>query len=1037
MPIVEKMLHRPVAVAMFTLLLIFLGALSFFTRPVDLLPQLSVPSLAVITYYPNSNPEKTGQAVTMPLETALGAVTGLKNLRSVSRNDESLIILEFDWGVNIDYRIPGIREKIRTVKLPEGAFVPSVQRWDAGSMPVFRFDFSGPASAHDLRRLAREKIVPKIERLPGVGTVKIYGGADRVVKVEVSSLKLAGYGIPVENVLAAIARQNVRARVGELTEAGKTVLLTLDGRFSASGDIGLTVIGSGRGGFVYLKDVAAVYEDFEETKEFARLDGRESVAVSVCKTGGGNTLEMISRIKELLREVREDLPPGVRIVASRDDSEFIMEAQSLVTGSLLLGSLVTMLVVFFFLRDWRSTFVVCLTIPVSIIACFIPMWYFGIGRNILSLAGLALAIGMVVDASIVMVDNMSRHRGYGRSLYDSCISGAAEVMASIMASALSTIVVFLPLLWIKGFVGELFRDLSLTVVGAMGCSLIVVFSMTPVLYFKLSRDDNWMALKSTAVGRQAPGSRTWALLARIGAAVSGFVESALSWQLKTISRQLLVCSTVFLACFAAMFFIPASGFIPAKYVSELRIEVKNPPGQSLEVSREHIRRVEEILAAKRSIRTFSSNISEESGEVYVKLNSGGGRSGADRLVKDLRSEFAGIPSLEARVSKVDKVSAAAGLGKLLEFKVSGADKDELRSNAGLVYGVLSRTGGIVNLGLDEESGPEGLRLAVDRQRAQGLGLNPSVISRLVATLLYGVTATRYERGQMDVRVAGTAEERQNIGDIMIVPPSGPGALPRGGAVQLRAVASLGKERTLKKIERFNKRQVVTISAGVASGHSLGGVLKEIRGEISRGAAQAAGNYNIGGVANHLAESLSDIRYALLISLVLVYMIMAAQFESLLYPLVIMTTVPLTSIGIIGGLKLAGEDLSLPALLGVIMLLGVMVNSGIIIVSFINMECGRGADITEAVLKTVKSRLKPISITTLTTVLGMLPLALGVGAGAELYQSMAVVVIGGLLTSTFLALFIVPSTYILFEEAASYLSLLRMRFINYHAKGLNV
>lgn len=1030
MPIVEKMLHRPVAVAMFTLLLIFLGALSFFSSPVDLLPQLSVPSLAVITCYPNANPEKTGQAVTMPLETALGAVTGLKNIRSVSRNDESLIILEFDWGVNINYRIPEIREKIRTVKLPEGAFVPSVQRWDAGSMPVFRFDFSGPASAHDLRRLAKEKIVPKIERLPGVGTVKIYGGADRIVKVEVSSLKLAGYGIPVENVLAAIAKQNIRARVGELTEAGKTVLLTLDGRFSASGDIGMTVIGSGRGGFVYLKDVAAVYEDFEEPKEFARLDGRESVAVSVCKTGGGNTLEMISRIKGVLRAVREDLPPGVRIVASRDDSEFILEAQSLVTGSLLLGSLVTMLVVFFFLRDWRSTLMVCLTIPVSIIACFIPMWYFGIGRNILSLAGLALAIGMVVDASIVMVDNMSRHRGYGRSLYDSCISGAAEVMASIMASALSTIVVFLPLLWIKGFVGELFRDLSLTVVGAMGCSLVVVFSMTPVLYFKLSRDDNWMASKSTDVTRpDMPGNRARALLVRIGAAVSGFVESALSWQLKTISRQLLVCSTVFLTCFAAMFFIPSSGFIPTKYVSELRIEVKNPPGQSMDVSREHIRRVEELLAAKRSIRTFSSNISEESGELYVKLNSGGGRSGADRLVEELRREFAGIPSLDARTSKVDKVSAAVGLGKLLEFKVSGADKDEVRSNAGLVYGILSRTGGIVNLGLDEESGPEGLRLAVDRQRAQGLGVNPSVISRLVATLLYGVTATRYERGQMDVRVAGTDEERQNIGDIMIVPPSGPKALPRGGAVQLRAVASLGKERTLTKIERFNKRQVVTISAGVASGHSLGGVLKEIRGEISRSSPQAAGNYNIRGVANHLVESLSDIRYALLISLVLVYMIMAAQFESLLYPLVIMTTVPLTSIGIIGGLRLAGEDLSLPALLGVIMLLGVMVNSGIIIVSFINMERGRGADITEAVLRSVRSRLKPISITTLTTVLGMLPLALGVGAGAELYQSMAVVVIGGLLTSTFLALFIVPSMYILFEEAASYLSLLRMRFVN--------
>ena len=1028
MNLVDKMLKRPVAVAMFIFLLIFLGVLSFFTRPVDLLPQISVPSLAVFTYYPNANPEKIGQTVTVPLESVLGTVTGLKDIHSVSKNDESLIVLEFDWGVNIDYRIPEIREKIRTVDLPEGSYIPSVQRWDASSMPVFRFDFSGPMSAHELRMLAKEKILPRIERLSGVGTVKIYGGADRVVKVEVSSQKLAGYGIPVGKVLAAIARQNVRARVGNLTEAGKTVSLTLDGRFSATGDIGWTVIGSGRGGVVYLKDVASVREDYEQQKEFARLDGKESVAVSMCKTTGGNTLEMIGRIKDVLKKAREELPEGVRIVASRDDSEFITEAQSLVTDSLFLGSLCTMLVVFLFLRDWRSTVVVCLTIPVSMIACFIPMWYFGIGRNILSLAGLALATGMVVDASTVMVDNMLRHRGYGRSLYDACISGAAEVKTSIMASTLATIVVFLPLLWIKGFVGELFRDLSLTVVGAMVCSLVVVFTMVPVLYYNFSREESRMGPRPGEAAPDTPLSRAWGVLDRFGAAVSGLIESAVSWQLKTIRRQILVCSSVFLACFAAVFFIPSTGFIPTKYVSELRIEVKNPPGQNIEISRDLIRRVEEILALKKSIRTFSSNISDDSSEVYVKLAPGGSRAGVDRLVKELRSEFGGIPSLDARVSKVDKVSSAVGLGKLLELKVSGADSAGVKANAGLVYGVLSRTNGIVNLGVDEDAGPEGLRLDVDRERAQGLGLNSSVISRLVATLLYGVTATRYERGQVDVKVSGTEEDKRNLEGIMVVPQPGP-RQPRGVPVPLRAVASLGKETTLKKIERFDKNQVVTISAGVASGRSLGSVLNDIRREISRSAPQAARNYKIRGVANCLVESLSDIKYALLISLILVYMIMAAQFESLLYPLVIMTTVPLTSIGIIGGLRLAGEDLSIPALLGVIMLLGILVNSGIVIVSFINMERGRGEDITPAVLKTIRSRLKPISITTLTTVLGMLPLALGVGAGAELYQSMAVVVIGGLITSTFLALFIVPSMYILFEEAASYASLLKMRFIN--------
>lgn len=1013
---------------MFTLLLVFLGALSFFTRPVDLLPQISVPSLAVLTYYPNANPEKVGQTVTMPLEAALGAVSGLRDIRSVSRNDESLIVLEFGWGVNIDYLVPEIREKIRAVKLPEGAYIPSVQRWDASSMPVFRFDFSGPMSAHELRRLARERIVPRIERLPGVGTVKVYGGADRVIRAEVSPQKLAAYAIPVENVIAAIAAQNVSTRVGEAAEAGKKVLLSLDGRFSSTEDIGWTVVGSGRGGTVYLRDVASVREEFEEEKEFARLDGKESVAVSVCKTRGGNTLEMISRIKEVLGRARKELPPGVRIEASRDESEFIEAAQSLVTGSLFAGSLLTMAVLFVFLRNWRSTAVVCLTIPVCAAACFIPMWYFGIGRNILSLAGLALAAGMVVDSSTLMVDNMIRHREYGRSLYDACISGSEEVTASLMASALTTIVVFLPLLWMKGFVGELFRDLSLTVVGAMACSLVVVFSMIPVLYFKVSRDDRWLLSRAGAARPGGPGRGIWEALDRLGAAVSGRIEAALKWQIRTLSRQVLVCSAVFLLCAGSLFFLPSTGFIPTKYVSELRVEVRNPPGQALAVSRERAGTVEGFLAARKEVSSYSSSVSGETGEVHVKLVPGLGRAAVDRLVGELRAALAAVPSLEAAVSKVDKVSSAVGLGKLLEFKISGSDGPDALAAAALVQGALSGVRGMVNLSREDEAGPEGLRLDVDRERAQELGLNPASISRLVATLLYGATATRYERGQADIKVSGAPGETRNLAEVLIVPRPARDGQARGIPVPLKAVSSLAQEPTLKKIERFGKKRVVTISADVASGYSLGAVLNEARGRIAALAPGAAGGYTVRGVASRMTESVTDIKYALVISLVLVYMIMAAQFESLLYPLVIMTTVPLTSIGIIGGLRLAGEDLSVPAMLGVVMLLGILVNSGIVIVSFINMERGRGADLEDAVLYTVRSRLKPIAITTLTTVLGMLPLALGMGAGAELYQSMAVVVICGLLTSTLLSLFIVPSMYILIEEAASRASLLKTRLL---------
>lgn len=1011
MPSVEALLRRPVAVAMFTLLLVFLGWLAFLSRPVDLLPQLAVPSLAVTTWYPNANPEKVAQDVTAPLEAELGALPGLKELRSVSGNDESLVILEFGWDVSPDAVSPLVRERIRSVKLPRGAYPPSVQRWDAAALPVFRFDLSGPQGADELRRLAKEKLVPLIERLPGVGTVKVYGGADREVRVEVSPARLAGYGLPLEAVPAALARQNVRARVGGAGEGGRRVSLTVDGRFGSVEEIGWTVLRAGPGGTVRVRDVAAVREARGEAREHARLDGRDSVAVSVSKAGGANTLAMIGRVKETLERARGELPPGAAIAVSRDDSGFIKEAQSLVTDGVVLGSLCTMLVVFLFLRDWRGTLTVCLTIPVCLAACFVPMWYFGVGRNILSLAGLALASGMVVDASTVMVDNIQRHRENGRSLFDACLSGSAEVKASILASALSSIVVFLPLLWTGGFAGALFRDLSLTVAGAMACSLLVVFTMIPVLYYKLSEG-------APAAGAPAAASRFLAAADRAGAGLAALAERGLRWQLGSLRRQGAVCAGALLACAAAAALAPATGFIPAKYVGELRVEIQNPPGQTPAESLEKLKAAEALLAGRPGVAGWSSSVSGGLSEIFVRLSPGTGPEEADALAAGLRAGTARVPGLRAGVFKVDKVSAAVGLGKLLEFKVWGEDGPSAEAAAALAHKALAAEPALVNLSLEEEAGPEGLRLDVDRERAQAAGFSAASISRLVAALLYGAEATRYEPGRLEVRVAGAPGEREDLASLQAVPPRG------GAAARLSSLAAFGRESTLKRLERFDKKRAITLSADAAPEKPLGAAVDEARAALARSAPGVS--YRLMGVASCLAESVADIRFALLVSLALVYMIMAAQFESLLYPLVILAAAPLASVGVIGGLRLAGEALTLPALLGVVMLLGLLVNSGIVIVSFINMERGRGADLEEAVLLTVRARLKPIAMTTLTTVLGMLPLALGVGAGAELYQGMAVAVIGGLLASTLLSVFVVPALYVLLEEGASRLSLLRLR-----------
>jgi len=1023
MKIPELAVRRSVTVLMLILGLLVLGCVALSRLAIDLFPDLKLPVAAVMVEYPGAGPQEVEKAVTEPLEEILATVNSVDTIKSESRAGSSMLILWFAWGTDMDFATLQMREKIDMVKgmLPDDVKNPMVFKMDPAMMPVLQVGMSGGKDLAELTRLAEDVVKPRLERLPGAAWVIVTGGRTREVQVLVDPVKLDSFGLSLGQVAQALRAENMELSAGSLAEGKKEFTIRTTGEFEDLAQLAGVPLVTPQGSVVYLKDIARVAQGYTDLTQETYMNRRPSVGIHVLKQSGANTVKVTERVQKELEALKKELPGSVEVNTVFDQSQFIRDAINSVARNALIGAALAVLILFLFLRHVRTTLVIALSIPISIVATFILIYFGGLTLNLLSLGGLALGVGMMVDNSIVVLENIYRYRQEGHSLWEAATAGAQEVAMAITASTLTTVIVFLPVVFVEGIASQIFRDLALTVTFSLLCSLLGALTLVPVLSYRL-----------LAVLPAAGEPCTWP--AKASAAVGGWLEGirdlyrdVLAWALGHRKAVIFGAFAVFVCSLAL---VPVIGveFLPGMDAGEISIEIDMPRGTALAETGRAAGRVESLCASLPEVKTtfVSVGSAEEMG--------GFGTSEADRarirvqlaprrerersteaVAEEIRRRVAKIPGAEIKVAAVDPKMAGMPTEAPVALTVRGKDLAELKRAAGLVAEEVRQVPGTRNVKTSLEEGKPEIEVRLDRARAASYGLGTAQVAQTLRTAVFGQVVTRYRSGgeELDLRlrlVPGARTSVQDLESLYI-------AAPNGVAVPLREIAELREVEGPSVIPRKDQTRVCYVTGDLA-GRPLGDVMKDIQARLAGLRLPHGCEIIYGGEYKEMQESFSSLTFALLLGILLVYMVMASQFESLLHPFVIMFTMPLAVIGVVLGLALTGKTFNIAAFIGVIMLAGIVVNNAIVLVDYINTLRRRGMARREAILQAGPVRLRPVLMTALTTVLGMVPLALGIGTGAEADAPLAVAVIGGLTVATFLTLVVVPVVYTLFEDLGS-------------------
>lgn len=1010
-------LRHPVPVTVFFLIVVVLGLVSFTRLPVELYPAMDFPIAVVVADYEGAGPQEMEALVTRPLEEIMGTIGGVKAVRSLSREGSALVIVEFDWGTNMDFAALEMREKVDTVRtfLPEGAEQPRVFKIDPQAMPVVIIGLTGRDDMAALRQLAEDQIKPGLERLDGVASVSVQGGLDREINVVVDPGRLVVYGFSLGQIIDALRADNLNLPGGQVAEGGMNLLVRSLGQFQSVGEIAeLRLIGPG-GNLHRLGDLAEVWDTFADVTDKAWVDGRPAVFLSVQKQSGGNTVRVARAVQAELQQLTARLPGDVRAEVLQDQSTYIESSMSRVASAAGLGGIFALAVLYLFLRHFRATLAVGLAIPISLIGTFAVLFFAGVSLNIMSMGGLALGIGMLVDNAIVVLENIFRHRQEGKDAPTAASEGAGEVTLAVAAATLTTVVVFLPIVFVEGLAKQFFQELALTVAFALLVSLVVSLTLIPLAAARLLSGG-----RSGRVRIPQPGRRWQSFADRYGAV------------LRLALRRRLITMLVALGCLGgAAALVPHIGteFIPAMDTGLFRVVVELPSGSRFEETEKVVQRAEAIVRQLPEVSAVFSMVGADAGDmdgggqaishrgsVYGKLAPRRQRARSlDDVMEEVRRQLEGQPGVRVRV----EASGALGPGgDPVEVRIIGDDLEVLEQLALQVRDEMRRVPGIREVESSVTMQLPELQVRVDRLKAAEHGLTPVQVAALVRSAVSGRVATQYRVGgeEVNIRVRATAAARADADALRSLPL----ITPRGGHVLLGDIAELHTGAGPLAINRSEQARVVTVRAGLY-GRDLGRTMSDVREQLAAVPLPPGYALDYGGQNEQMEEAFGGLLLALGLAAVLIYLVMAAQFESYLYPLTIMVSVPLAFVGSIAALALTGRSVDIAGLIGVIMLVGIVVNNAILLVSYINILRGRGMARDEAVLQAGPTRLRPVLMTALTTILGLLPLALGMGEGTELQAPLATVVIGGLTLSTLLTLVVIPVMYTLLDDLMCRLS----------------
>jgi len=1015
--LVAACIHRRVTVLMVSLAVIAFGAVGFSRLRLDLLPDITYPSITVQTEFPDTAPGEVENLVTKPVEEAVGVLRGLQEVHSVSRAGKSEVTLEFGWDSDMDDLAMEVREKLDRLVLPDETEKPIVLRYDPALDPILRLALTGSSDLTLMRRVAEKQIKEALETIPGVAAAQLRGGEEEEIQIDVDQGKLSALGISPADVGRVLAASNVNRPGGSLKSTESQYLVRTLNEYDSLQEIADLTINPSGAAPVRLSDVATVTWGAKEREEITRVGGQESVEIAVFKEGDANTVTVVKEIQENLDLVRDALPKGMKLDVLFDQSRFIKQSISEVWNSLLVGGGLAILVLYLFLRNVRPTLVIATSIPLSVLATFILMYRFNVSLNVMSLGGLTLGIGMLVDASIVVLEAVHRMRVQGLSASRAAIQGTAEVGGAVAASVLTTVAVFLPIVFVEGIAGQLFRDQAITVTVSQMASLFVALTVVPTLA-ALERRKKGAPEAEPKAGDQLESENEdvhqpapWTLGA-FSRHYDRFVRAALAKPLTTIGLATFLFALSLVGARRA-----GMELIPSLSEGEFHFEVVLPEGTPLPVTDRVIKEMEKAAHESNAValtfstagsRQVSGGLSLETkdenlGQLNVVMKDRADDKGERQLAEDLRERFRHVPNLVAKLGHPSFFS----LKTPVELIFYGEDLDQLRDYTLALTPKIAEVPGIADLRASMEAGNPELTIQFDRDHLASMGLTIDEAAATLQNRVQGSVVSRFKEQdrQIDIRVRNQARDRATVGDIENLVVSAPGRVP----VTLASIASVQPARGPAEIHRIQQSRAAIIS-GEVSGRNLGSTIGDIENILKKSPPPRGIAYTMAGQNREMEVSFGSLRFALILAIFLVYIVMAATFENLMHPFLILFTIPLAMIGVVPGLLLTGHTWNVISLIGMILLAGIVVNNAIVLVDGINRYRRLGVDKHAAILRAGHVRLRPILMTTLTTVLGLLPMTLGLGEGAELRAPLAVVVTFGMIVSTLLTLVVIPALY---------------------------
>lgn len=1018
MSIYETAVKKPITVILIFVGVVIMGFFSLRYLPIDLYPEIDPPMVSIFTFYQGASAADIETNVTRILEDNLNTVNNLKELTSTSKDNTSLVMLEFEWGTNLDEATNDIRDALGRVEtyLPDGVEKPIIFKFSTSMIPIMLLSATAEESYPALTKILDEGIVNPLNRIEGVGAVSLSGGPKREIQVNVDPRKIEAYNISVEQIGAAIGQENINLPGGNIDIGSHTYPVRVEGEYKSSDELNHLVLGNFQGQIIKLSDVATVKDTLAEATIDERANGRVGARIVIQKQSGANSVEIAQEVRDRMPDLMKNLPPDVEVETIFDTSEFIENSISSLANTVMYAGIFVVLVVLFFLGRWRATFIIILTIPVSLIVSFIYLYATGNTLNIISLSSLSIAIGMVVDDAIVVLENITHHIERGSSPREAAIYGTNEVGLAVVATTLTVVAVFFPLTLVQGLSGIMFRQLGMIVTLVVIVSTLAALTLTPMLASKM--------LRIRPPRKKGLANSVFGSFEKVLVRLDNGYEKTLGYALKHKVVIVIVAFVIFLSSISLVSVV-GTEFIPPADNARIEATVELPMSLRLEKTQKVAREIENTWQEKYpeiEVISTSAGVADEENifsafgdngthiiNFTLRLSNSSERDRDIYQIGDLMREDLDSNTMIEDYS-ISPGGSGGGLGSgasTIEVIVSGYNLDKTGEIAEQIMQKMENMSGLRDIEMSRDDPKMEYQLVLDREKLGVHGLTTSSVANAMRNRINGLVAAQYREDgdEYDVKVRFDEpfrESVQSIENILVYNQ-------QGQAIRIREVGEVKEFMAPLSIERRNRQRVITVTGSLFEA-SITDVVNEVNAEVDNMDLPQGVGVDIGGTAEDQQESFADLGLLLVLIVILVYIVMASQFESLRSPFIIMLTLPFAFTGVFIALFVTGSTLNLISMIGSVMLVGIVVKNGIVLIDYINLLRDRGLSLVEAVITGGKSRLRPVLMTTLTTILGMLPLAIGIGEGAEIWRPMGVAIIGGLTVSTMLTLVLMPVVY---------------------------